>query len=138
MNQLKNSSMRKTAAFRRWLLIAIILLSACTTKVHIYQEFSNLPEPLPSSEGQLIYEESKCDFCHGIQGDGDGFLAEGLNPKPTDFTSTQLHDPLAVKRWEKAIRHGVKGTSMPSYPDFSRNQIRDLLNYLQSFTKMHS
>ena len=45
-----------------------------------------LPEPLPESDGQLIYEEMGCPICHGHQGGGDGFMAEGLNPKPRDFT----------------------------------------------------
>ena len=45
-----------------------------------------LPEPLPETPGQLIYEEMGCPICHGHQGGGDGFMSEGLTPKPRIFT----------------------------------------------------
>ena len=37
-------------------------------------------EPLPESEGELLYLGMKCPVGHGFQGAGDGFLVEGLNP----------------------------------------------------------
>ncbi len=115
-------------------VVLTFFLTACISRVETYQEFSKLPEPLPGSEGQLIFEESKCIYCHGIQGDGNGFLSDGLKPEPTDFTIAGLQDSKVSERWEKAILRGVEGTSMPSFPNFTPNQIRKLTDYLHSLS----
>lgn len=54
-----------------------------------YRVYSDLPEPLPTSKGELIYRESQCAVCHGELGDGEGILANGLEPRPRDFTSLE-------------------------------------------------
>jgi len=119
-----------------WSIVITLTLTACTNRVETYQQFSNLPEPLPATEGQLLYEESKCVYCHGIQGDGNGFIADGLNPRPTDFTAVVSNSPERKQRWKKAIEKGISGTSMPAFQKFSTNQVRDLIDYLQSFSKV--
>ena len=37
------------------------------------------------AEGKVIYEE-RCGFCHGLEGEGDGAVADYLFPRPRDFT----------------------------------------------------
>ncbi|PIR01660.1 MAG: hypothetical protein COV66_00615 [Nitrospinae bacterium CG11_big_fil_rev_8_21_14_0_20_45_15] len=136
-SKLKNSKLKRSL-FLCWSVAITLALTACTTRVETYQQFSNLPEPLPASEGQLIYEESKCVYCHGIQGDGNGFIAEGLNPRPSDFTSVASNNSERKERWKKAVEKGIPGTSMPAFQEFSPNQIRDLIDYLQSFSKIEN
>lgn len=93
---------------------------------------STVPEALPTTEGQLVFQESGCVMCHGVNGAGDGFLAEGLNPKPRDFTSYEQMSRLPDIRLADAIRNGIAGTAMPAFPQFSDNQIQDVVHFLRS------
>ncbi len=43
------------------------------------------PEPALVEEGREIYAKH-CVYCHGDALAGDGIFAEGLNPRPADFT----------------------------------------------------
>jgi mono/diheme cytochrome c family protein len=43
------------------------------------------PDPALVEEGREIYA-THCIFCHGDALDGNGIFAEGLNPRPADFT----------------------------------------------------
>ena len=97
-----------------------------------YRVYSQLPEPFSTSKGELIYRESSCAICHGEMGDGEGFLAEGLDPKPRDFTSFEEMKRVADLQMEDAIRLGVEATAMPAHTDLSDEQIRDLVFYLRS------
>jgi mono/diheme cytochrome c family protein len=45
------------------------------------------PDPTVVEEGRAIYGRN-CVFCHGDALAGDGLFAEGLNPRPADFTDT--------------------------------------------------
>ena len=74
-----------------------------------------MPEPLPESAGQLIYEEMGCPICHGYQGGGDGFLAEGLSPKPRDFADLDMMSRLSDMTMFQSIPHGMPGTAMPAW-----------------------
>ncbi len=97
-----------------------------------YRGYSKLPEPPATSKGESIYRESDCSMCHGELGDGEGFLASGLSPKPRDFTSFEEMRNIPDLQMESAIRHGVKGTGMPAHPDFSTDQVEELILYLRS------
>ena len=74
-----------------------------------------LPEPLPESPGQLIYEEMGCPMCHGHQGGGDGFMAGGLDPKPRNFTDFKTMTRLSDMTMAHSIKHGIPGTGMPAW-----------------------
>ncbi len=97
-----------------------------------YKHYSSLPEPLPTSKGELIYQEMGCVMCHGIQGDGNGFLAEGLNPKPRDFTNYKVMSRIPDQSIRHAIKNGIADTGMPSF-SLSDEQIEELTVYLRSF-----
>ncbi len=119
---------------KRILFILILLsfainVSALTT----YKGGTNiLPEPLPDSAGQLIYEEMGCSICHGHQGGGDGFMAEGLTPKPRNFTDFKVMSRLADMTMFQSIRHGMPGTAMPAW-NLSDEQIWDVISYVKTF-----
>ena len=119
----------KKIVFSLILLSFAINVSALTT----YKGGTNiLPEPLPESAGQLIYEEMGCPICHGHQGGGDGFLAEGLSPKPRDFVDLEMMSRLSDMTMFQSIRHGIPGTSMPAW-SLSDEQIWDVISYLKIF-----
>lgn len=80
-------------------------------------------------EGKKIYEK-KCVSCHGIEGDGKGPAAAGLDRPPANFKEIQPEpdDLLTV------LEVGVAGTSMPPWKDQLTEQERDNLSrYVQAF-----
>jgi mono/diheme cytochrome c family protein len=97
-----------------------------------YKGYSKLPEPPATTIGESIYRESDCSMCHGEMGDGEGFLAAGLEPKPRDFTSFLQMNTVPDMAIINAIRDGIKGTAMPAHPDFDDEQIEELTLYLRS------
>ncbi len=109
-------------------ILALGFLAACQSPVQ--KTDVRFSEPLPESEGELLYLDMKCPVCHGYQGAGDGFLADGLNPKPTDFTSVETMKSLSDTQIKKAILKG-KGAGMPNYPQFTEHQISKLATYIR-------
>lgn len=110
-------------------LFSAINVSALTT----YKGGKNvLPEPLPESAGQLIYEEMGCAICHGHQGGGDGFLAEGLSPKPRNFTDLEKMSRLSDMTMYESIRNGIPETAMPAW-SLTDDQIFDTISYIKTF-----
>jgi len=91
-----------------------------------------LPEPLPESAGQLIYEEMGCPLCHGYQGGGDGFMSEGLNPKPRNFTDFKVMSRLSDMTMSHSIKNGIPGTGMPAW-NLTDNQVNDVIGYIKTF-----
>jgi hypothetical protein len=91
-----------------------------------------LPEPLPESPGQLIYEEMGCPICHGHQGGGDGFMSEGLTPKPRNFTDFKVMSRLSDMTMAHSIKNGIPGTGMPAW-NLSDPQINDVIGYIKTF-----
>ena len=93
-----------------------------------YKEYKDFPEPLPTSEGQLIYQEMGCPMCHGHNGQGDGFLAQGLDPKPRNFTSYEEMISVPYQSMYTAIKDGVPHSGMPSF-NLTDKQIDDVITY---------
>ena len=91
-----------------------------------------LPEPLPESPGQLIYEEMGCPICHGHQGGGDGFMSEGLTPKPRNFTDFKVMSRLSDMTMAHSIKNGIPGTGMPAW-NLTDHQINDVIAYIKTF-----
>lgn len=91
-----------------------------------------LPEPLPESAGQLIYEEMGCPICHGHQGGGDGFMADGLQPKPRNFTDFKVMSRLSDMTMYQSIKNGIPDTAMPSWK-LTDDQIFDVISYIKTF-----
>lgn len=108
----------------------------------------DVPEDLPEADamrrGQAIYL-AQCAVCHGVQGDGQGFLADGFDVKPRDFTrgiykfrSTGDRELPRIEDIERTVRDGVFGTTMPAWGQFlSDEQIADVSRYLVVFSEDH-
>jgi mono/diheme cytochrome c family protein len=91
-------------------------------------------EPLPESEGELLYLDMKCPACHGHQGSGDGFFSNGLQPQPGDFSSAEVMGSIPDDQLKDAIRNG-KGGVMPSYVQFTDHQVGELVRYIRSLAQ---
>lgn len=115
-------------------LVIFLFLANAASAYTGYRGYRAQSEPLPTSEGELIYQESGCVMCHGIQGDGDGFLAEGLDPKPTDFTNYEKMENISDSQLESVIRNGIPGGGHPSFSKFTDNQMQELIIYLRSLS----
>jgi mono/diheme cytochrome c family protein len=104
-----------------------------------------IPPDLPEAErmrrGEKVYA-AQCVDCHGVAGDGAGYLAEGLDVKPRDFRqgkyklrSTLVGELPAIADIERSVRDGVPATTMPAWGQFFNDEeIGDVARYLVSFS----
>jgi mono/diheme cytochrome c family protein len=82
-----------------------------------------------------------CSQCHGEKGDGEGYAAVHLHPRPRNFTTAKFkirttpngalptHQDLI-----SIIRHGMPYTSMPAWPYFSDSEVSDIAYFLTTFS----
>jgi mono/diheme cytochrome c family protein len=82
-----------------------------------------------------------CSQCHGEKGDGEGYAATHLRPRPRNFTTAKFkirttpngalptHQDLV-----NVIRHGMPYTSMPAWPNFSDSEVSDIAYFLTTFS----
>jgi mono/diheme cytochrome c family protein len=92
------------------------------------------------AEGKVIYEE-RCGFCHGLEGEGDGAVADYLFPRPRDFTqgafklhSTASGEAPTDEDLYRTISAGIPGTSMPSWSTLTPQERWKVLYYIKTFS----
>jgi len=95
---------------------------------------------LSDERGKTIYDQW-CAQCHGYKGDGKGYAAEVVFPRPRDFTkgtykfhSTPSGEPPVDEDIMRSIRNGNPGTSMPAWNRFSEADLKALVDYLKKFS----
>ncbi len=115
-------------------VILLSMLGCTTTGSSPVQDYGNLPEALPQSAGELLFVDVQCTVCHGHQGAGNGFLAEGLATPPPDFTSTRVMATKADSDLARAISEG-KGQVMPAYPRLTPVQVAALVRYIKKLSQ---
>ena len=115
-------------------IAALLFLAACNSSVPAPKVGVVFSEPLPESEGELLYLDMKCATCHGHQGSSDGFFAGGLLSKSVDFSSAEAMNTIPDAQLKDAIRNG-KGTAMPSYGRFTDHQIAELVRYIRTLAQ---
>ncbi len=83
-----------------------------------------------------------CAQCHGVNGDGNGVAYPYLKPKPRDLTSgkykirTTPSGALPTHQdLESIIRRGMSYSSMPAWPQFTEQQLDNLVYYVKSFSE---
>jgi cytochrome c oxidase cbb3-type subunit III len=81
-----------------------------------------------------------CSVCHGVGGKGDGPSAQGLEPKPADFTNceamTKDSDDVLFKIVKGGGQSAGRSTVMPAWGDaLSDQQIRELIKYIRGLCK---
>lgn len=93
----------------------------------------------PDSENGKNLFLGTCAPCHGEGGKGDGPAAAGLDPKPRDFTDKSIMSKLSDEHIAKTIRQGGaavgKSPVMPAHPQFSDEEIADLVAYVRSLSE---
>ena len=86
-----------------------------------------------------------CAQCHNENGDGEGYAAPHLRPRPRNFTTGKFkvrttpsgalptHQDLV-----SIIRRGMPYTSMPAWPTFSDQEVSDLAHFITTFSPAFS
>ena len=87
----------------------------------------------------VLFEEL-CSVCHGVGGKGDGPSAQGLQPRPADFTACNVMAKDSDEVLFKIIKGGGqsvgRSTVMPAWGDsLSEEQIRELIKFIRGLCK---
>lgn len=95
---------------------------------------------LSAAEETTILFKELCSVCHGVGGKGDGPSAQGLEPKPADFTNCKAmakdSDDVLFKIIKGGGQSAGRSTVMPAWGDsLSDEQIRELVKYIRSLCK---
>lgn len=105
------------------------------------REYAQLTNPLAGDSaaiaaGQTIFN-TNCATCHGPQGQGDGLLAAGLNPKPANLADRQMLDSLSDGYLFWRVSEGGAlapfNSAMPAWKaTMSEEQCWQVISYVRS------
>ena len=90
-------------------------------------------------QGKQLFEQY-CTICHGQSGEGDGFNAYNLTPKPHSLADSTYMKALSNESITETISFGGKGVNksvlMPAYQfTLSKPQISNVVAYIETFTE---
>ena len=90
-------------------------------------------------QGNHLFEQY-CVVCHGRNGEGDGFNAYNLNPRPHSLSDSIYMRALSSETLTEIISFGGKGVNksvlMPAYQNtLSKTQISNVVVYIRTFTQ---
>ena len=96
--------------------------------------------PLSAAEETATLFVELCSICHGVGGKGDGPSAQGLEPKPADFTNCRAmakdSDDVLFKIIKGGGQSAGRSTVMPAWgASLSDPQIRDLVKFIRGLCK---
>lgn len=80
---------------------------------------SQAPRVTPDLEAGRALFSLHCAACHGVEGQGDGPAAKGLEPAPASFHDAARMASLTPYRVFNTTTFGIKGTPMPGFPSMS-------------------
>jgi mono/diheme cytochrome c family protein len=84
-------------------------------------------------KGKMIYT-SRCSFCHGTTGKGDGPAGATLKPPATNFTTPDFWKAATPDTIKAVIENGKPHTAMVSFKaSLKTEQVDDLITYLETF-----
>jgi cytochrome c oxidase cbb3-type subunit 2 len=106
----------------------------------IEKRLQRLETQVMQERGRRLYREA-CAPCHGVDGNGQGPAAQGLSPKPQDFTqgmykfrSTPIDAMPTDDDLVRSISEGIPGTAMPAWKRLlSQSQRQAVAQYLKTF-----
>lgn len=73
------------------------------------------PDEAPDMDTAAALYAQHCASCHGVDGAGDGPLAEGMDPPPIAFTDQQRADERSVFSLYQVTTLGLEDTDMESF-----------------------
>jgi high-affinity iron transporter len=93
------------------------------------------PKALPTLEaGRTVYTQN-CAQCHGATGRGDGSGVQATQPKepkPANFTDTNLMNALSPFKAFNTTTFGIEGTAMPSFSALTEEERWEAAFYIFS------
>ncbi|MDQ7917193.1 FTR1 family protein [Mesonia sp. MT50] len=82
--------------------------------------------------GKSLFQQN-CASCHGANGNGQGELAKGLEPAPTNFYDAELMGQVSPFQAYNTVKLGVQGTSMQAFSEsFNEQELWALAFYVKS------
>lgn len=117
------------------LITAVICFAFITIAAYAKEKKAGSGGKPSITEGEKIYKHY-CIPCHGINGDGKGFNAEFLDPKPANHTNAVEMSKRTDEKLFDTIYGGgkevAKSTYMPPWGyTFNEMQIESLVIYLR-------
>lgn len=83
------------------------------------------------TNGQSLYLQN-CVQCHGPKGAGNGSLAIGIKPAPSNFLNDSLMADLSPFEAYNTVKLGVEGTAMRAFKELTEQEAWDLAFYVKS------
>lgn len=116
------------------LKIAALVVCAALTVV-LTVRYSAAGEKPKLAEGKRLYMHY-CTMCHGVKGDGKGFNAGYLDPKPADHTNAEEMSKRTDEKLFDTVSGGGKSVGKSTYMPpwgwtFTEAQIESLVLYLR-------
>ncbi|HFE38064.1 MAG TPA: c-type cytochrome [Gammaproteobacteria bacterium] len=91
------------------------------------------PKRVPSLQvGRQLYQ-AECVRCHGVNGQGDGPNAAGLEPPPANFHDRERQSQRSIYSLYATLSLGVNGTAMPAFSQYSSAQRWALAFYVGQY-----
>jgi mono/diheme cytochrome c family protein len=132
-------ALRATAGKLCWCAVAVAVFGV-TTMGLVRAQGPDVGTEAQRESGKQLYLKY-CSQCHGEKGDGEGYAAVHLQPRPRNFTlgkykirttpngALPTHQDLV-----NVIRRGMPYTSMPAWPNFSDQDVTNIAYFLTSFS----
>jgi mono/diheme cytochrome c family protein len=121
--------------------LAVLIVSLCTAPAgSVRAAAQDVGTEAQRESGKKLYLKF-CAQCHNENGDGEGYAALHLRPRPRNFTTGKFkvrttptgalptHQDLV-----NIIRRGMPYTSMPAWPTFSDQEVSDLAHFITTFS----
>jgi cytochrome c oxidase cbb3-type subunit I/II len=97
-------------------------------------------DPARVRRGAEVFDRF-CVSCHGKHGDGRGYSAQWLDPAPRDFTggifkwrSTPSGSLPTDEDLVRTVSRGLRHTNMPSWAPLGDRAVRDVVEYVKTFS----
>jgi mono/diheme cytochrome c family protein len=122
-----------------FLLVGILLFGVATMEL-VRAQGPDVGSEAQRESGKQLYLRY-CAQCHGDKGDGEGYAAPHLQPRPRNFTlgkykvrttpngALPTHQDLV-----NIIRRGMPYTSMPAWPTLTDQEVANIAYFLTTFS----
>lgn len=127
-------------------IVAVIICALWLLGPDVRAQAADTNPSVAAAEPMLNYEQSNgkrlfdhyCAVCHGISGEGDGFNAFNLNPKPRNLTDREAMRSFSDQQLFDVISQGGaergKSNLMPPWGQtLNQRHVRYPVAYLRTF-----